>query len=195
MTGTTIDRATPERPLPRQGGGPYPMGLMSLLATVAMLFAAFTAALLVRRTGTDWTALALPPIVWLNTAMLLAASVTVELARAGARRGAQTALYRQLRLAAALGVLFLVGQVLAWRSLAAQGVFLPSSPHAAFFYMLTAVHGAHVLGGIGALAYTLRRARHGAYSPTRYTGLTHTAIYWHFVGGVWAYLLVTLSVL
>jgi cytochrome c oxidase subunit 3 len=82
----------------------------------------------------------------------------------------------------------------AWKALIAQGVFLPSSPHAAFFYMLSAVHGAHVIGGLGALGWTLNRAFRGAYTATTHTGLTHAAIYWHFVGALWIYLLILLSV-
>ncbi len=174
--------------------GPYPMGLMGVLATVAMLFAAFTAAILVRRTGTDWTRVALPTIVWLNTGLLVASSVALERARAQLRRGASDHV-SWLGTAGVLGGLFLAGQVVAWRTLAAQGVFLPSSPHASFFYMLSAVHGLHVLGGLGALIYTLRRALTGVYTTTNYDGLTHAAIFWHFVGAVWIYLLVLLSTL
>ena len=89
----------------------------------------------------------------------------------------------------------LAGQMVAWRSLAAQGVFLPSNPHAAFFYMLSAVHGLHVVGGLGALTWTLRRAAGGAYTASNHDGLTHAAIFWHFMGGVWIYLLALLSTL
>lgn len=171
------------------------MGLMAILATVTMLFAAFTAALLVRRTGTDWTPVPLPPIVWANTVVLIASSAAVELARAAVRREVSRLPARWLAIASLLGVLFLAGQVVAWRMLAARGVFLPTNPHAAFFYMLSAVHGAHVLGGLAALTCTLRRTIRGAYTPARYTGLTHAAVFWHFVGGVWVYLLVLLSTL
>ena len=171
------------------------MGLMAILATVAMLFAAFTAALLVRRTGTDWSPVRLPPIVWINTALLVASSAAVELARASVRRAGVFGPVRWLAIASLLGTLFLAGQVIAWLTLAARGVFLPTNPHASFFYMLSAVHGAHVLGGIGALAWTLRRATCGAYTAGHHVGLTHAAIFWHFVGGVWVYLLVVLSTL
>lgn len=178
-----------------QRAGPYPMGLIAILATAAMLFAAFTAALLVRRTGGDWARVDLPPIVWLNTTLLLASSAAVELARGAVRLGAPPLASARLATGGVLGVLFLAGQILAWRALAAGGGFLPSSPYAAFFYMLSAVHGAHVLGGLAALGWTLRRMMRGAYSPTGHAGLTHAAIFWHFVGGVWIYLLVVLSTL
>jgi len=176
--------------------GPYPMGLMVLLATVTMLFAAFTAAILVRRTGTDWAPVVLPQILWLNTILILGSSVVLEAARKSVRSGSNLRHSKQrMALAGILGVAFLGGQIAAWNTLAANGVFLPSSSHAAFFYMLSAVHGAHVLGGIGALIWTYRRLLEGRYSPAEYTGLTHAAIYWHFVGIVWLYLLIILSTL
>jgi len=126
--------------------GPYPMGLMAILATVAMLFAAFTAALLVRRTGTDWVPVELPMIVWINAVVIAASSVLVEISKRTLRHGDDVYSPVWLAMGSVLGVFFLVGQWVAWRALIAQGVFLPSSPHAAFFYMLSAVHGAHVLG-------------------------------------------------
>lgn len=178
-----------------QTTGPYPMGLMSVLATVAMLFAAFTAAILVRRTGTDWDPVTLPPIVWLNTVALVVSSVLVERARAAIRHDAAPRAVLHLGSAFVFGVVFLVGQLATWQALARQGVFLPSSPHASFFYMLSAVHGLHVIGGLGALAWTRRRAASGAYGAANSAGLLHTAIYWHFVGLIWAYLLVVLVTL
>ena len=174
--------------------GPYPMGLMAILATVAMLFAAFTAALLIRRTGADWRPVELPLIVWFNAGAIVASSVLVEFSKRalGDRDGVHTPVW--LAMGSVLGFLFLAGQWVAWRALIAQGVLLPTSPHAAFFYMLSAVHGAHVLGGLGALTWTLNRAFGGAYTAASHAGLDHAAIYWHFVGALWVYLLILLSV-
>lgn len=188
----TIHRGGAHTPTP---SGPYPMGLMSLLATVTMLFAAFTAAILVRRTGIDWQRIELPFVVWVNTGVLVLSSVWVERARGSIKRDLTRRAVAQLQGAAVLGTLFLAGQLVAWYALLRQGVFLPTNPHASFFYMLSAVHGAHVLGGVGALAWTLRRARQGSYAPKRYVGLAHAATYWHFVGIVWLYLMALLITL
>ena len=173
--------------------GPYPMGLMAILATVAMLFAAFTAALLIRRTGADWTPVELPMIVWVNAVVIVASSVLVELSKRALRSDDGIDAPVWLAMASVLGLVFLAGQWMAWRALIAQGLLLPSSPHAAFFYMLSGVHAAHVLGGLGALGWTLRRAFGGCYTASSHGGLTHAAIYWHFVGGLWVYLLMLLS--
>jgi cytochrome c oxidase subunit 3 len=170
--------------------GLYPAGLAAVIVTVVMLFTAFTAALIVRRTGSDWAPIVLPPILWANTAALILSSIAVE----RATRAAAGYAVLWLRAAVLLGVLFLAGQIGAWRALAADGLGLASNPHAAFFYMLTAVHGTHVVGGLAALGWTLRRARNGAYRDDR-TGLAHAAFYWHLVGGVWCWLLALLLVL
>ena len=143
-----------------------------------MRITAFTASYLVRRTGADWKPIALPTLVWINTIVLLAGSVTMEFAR---RSRAQDR-WTWLAATTFLGFLFLAGQVFAWIRLADAGVFLQSSPHASFFYMLTAVHGAHLLGGLAALAFALRRPDLAG----------KCALYWHFLGAVWVWLLVLL---
>lgn len=144
--------------------------LPAFLATVVMLFAAFTAAYMIRRTGSDWRAVPLPRILWVSTAFVLAGSVTVEAAR---RTGGR----RWLLATILLGAAFLAGQLLAWRTLAAEGITLPSGPHGAFLYMLTAVHGVHLAGGLLALLFAF--AGRAALAPC--------AVYWHFVGAVWLY--------
>ena len=174
--------------------GLYPIFLLALLATVTMLFAALTAAILVRRTGSDWVAVQLPGIVWANALVILASSALLELARRSLRMDDASRAPVWLGLSAVTGVAFLVGQLMAWSALMGQGVFLPTSPHAAFFYMLSAVHGAHVLGGLGALGWTLRNALAGAYSADQHRGLSHTAIYWHDLGAIWIYLLLILRI-
>ncbi len=164
------------------------LGLWALLATLSMLFAGFTSAYLVRRAGVDWRPIALPTILWFNTALLLSSSLTVEVARASLRRGRSEALKGWLFGTTLLGLAFLVGQLFAWRQLAAQGIYVPTSPHSSFFYMLTAVHGAHLVGGLGALLYVLRRAWRYRSTQRERNTLGLCAAYWHFVDGLWVYL-------
>ncbi len=154
----------------------HELTLFAFLATAVMLFAGFTAAYLIRRTAADWRAVALPTVFWLNTAVLLASSVTVELAR---RTGSQP----WLAVTLALGLAFVAGQVLGWGRLAAEGIYLPTYPHSAFLYVLTAVHGVHLLGGLAALGYVAARRR----TPRL------AAAYWHFADGAWLYLLILLT--
>jgi cytochrome c oxidase subunit III len=87
----------------------------------------------------------------------------------------------------ALGALFLVGQFAAWRQLAAQGVFLVTNPSSSFFYLLTALHGLHLLGGIVALLYVTYRPWQRS-RITQSTAADLVSIYWHFMDGLWIFL-------
>lgn len=156
---------------------PIPMGLVAFMGTVVMLFTAFTASYLIRRTGTDWQALAMPGLVWVNAGLIVLSSATLEAAR---RRDRGFWIGATVLLALA----FVAGQTMAGAQLAAQGVFLQTNPHASFFYVLTGIHGAHLLGGIGALL--------GAWARPAILGTA--AAYWHFMGGLWIYLLILISV-
>lgn len=179
------------------------LGVWMFLATVTMLFAAFTSAALVRRSGTDWAPIALPSILWLNTLLLAASSGLLEAGRWAARRGAPGRARAGVALAVALGLAFLVGQLTAWRSLANQGVYLPVSPHSSFFYILTGLHGLHLVAGLVVLLYMLTRL----YRSSRMAGAGNSAAcewdasagpgatFWHFLGVLWLYLFVMLSVL
>jgi len=193
MTTTAWSPERAHRPYePPQQTGAYPILLLSVVATVAMLFAAFTAALLIRRTGSDWVPVVLPSVAWVNLLVLFASSAAIEAARSAAARGQPTHTSAWLGLGVLFGFLFLSGQIAAWWRLAEAGVFLPTSPHASFFYMLSAVHGAHVLGGLGAISWMLRRWS-GSFDQAARRSLSQVAIFWHFVGAVWLYLMILLT--
>jgi cytochrome c oxidase subunit 3 len=161
------------------------------IAAITMSFAALTSALVVRQgAGSDWEHFQLPPILFLNTLVLLGSSVTMHRSRSLA--AASGALF-WLFLTLALGLLFVAGQVVAWRYLAAQGLFLATSPSSAFFYVFTALHALHVLGGLGGLGYTIARVRRRVDSGSQRV-LATAAVYWHFMDGLWLYLLLVLAV-
>jgi cytochrome c oxidase subunit 3 len=159
-----------------------------------MLFIGFTSAYMIRRTSLDWRPLRAPGILWANTAALAASSVALEAARKRLREWDLRGVFPWVAATGALGVLFLGGQVLAWRMLAAQGVFLATNPHSSFFYMLTGLHGLHLLGGLAWFAVVLVSVRRMDYTPGE-DGLRLFATYWHFLAALWAYLLVLLFVL
>lgn len=171
----------------RQPVVPARTGVWAGIAAITMMFAAFLSALLVRRGEADWVHVPLPPILYVNTLLLLASSATLERARA---RPAPAV--RWLSLTLALGLLFVAGQILAWRALAAQGLFLASSPASAFFYLLTAVHGTHLLGGIVALVYVRHRAQRDP-GPGTAGALGAASGYWHFLTALWVCLLLILT--
>lgn len=183
------------------------VGLWILLVAVTMLFIAFTVSYLSRRSAPDWTSVPLPGILWVNTAILLLSSAVLEWARRSGARGEVDTMRRRLALAGGLGVVFLLGQIAAWRALAAAGVFMSTSPHSAFFYLLTAVHGLHLLGGLGGLGYALARtsgasgAGSGRSTGTGAAGsvaavpaLEGATLFWHFLAALWLYVLLIISV-
>jgi cytochrome c oxidase subunit 3 len=177
---------------------PARTGVWVGIAAIAMSFAAYTSAMIVRQGGApDWQHISVPPILYLNTLVLLASSGTLELGRRLMERDAQWRTPatsrgpRWLTVTLGLGLLFLAGQLVAWRQLAAEGLYLNTGPSSGFFYVLTALHGVHLLGGITALVYALRRVRiAAAYSPSGV--LDATAVYWHFMDVLWLYLLLLL---
>jgi cytochrome c oxidase subunit 3 len=171
----------------------YYTGLSLALLGILMFFMALVSAYIVRKgLGGDWQVVELPRILWLNTLVLVVSSATVETARRAVARGDGLAFLRWWGVTTLLGLGFLAGQVVAWRELAARGVFLASNPASSFFYLLTAAHGAHLLGGILALTYVLRRSRTGFRRVTPAVAAELAAIYWHFMDGLWVFLLLLL---
>jgi cytochrome c oxidase subunit 3 len=180
---------------------PSSTAIWVVLFAVTMMFAAFTSALIVRKgSSLDWQSFTLPSILYLNTFLLLISSVTLEVARRRVtafmgglknqvpeNQSDTPALWLYITLF--LGLLFVAGQYLAWKQLAAQGMYLATNPSSSFFYVLTAMHALHVVGGLGGLVYVIRKLNK---STLRRNALVATARYWHFMGGLWVYLLVLL---
>jgi len=175
---------------------PASTGIWVILAAIGMTFAALTSALVVRKGGaTDWHHFTLPSILYLNTLILLASSLTLEVSRkrvaafmaAGKVGLANPApwLYATL----GLGLAFVAGQYVAWRQLNAQGLYLATNPSSSFFYVFTAAHALHLIGGLGGLARVI--AKFNSASLRRAT-LDATSRYWHFMDVLWVYLLLLL---
>lgn len=158
------------------------------MAGIMMFFMALTSSLLVRKgLGNDWVAFSFPHVLWLNTLLLLASSITIQVARGHLHNHEKAAFKRWWSVTTGLGVLFLAGQFLAWRQLASQGVFLVTNPSSSFFYVLTAAHGLHLFGGIVALLYVSYRN----WQRSRISQVTATdvaSIYWHCMDGLWIFL-------
>ncbi len=171
---------------------PAQLGMWVFLATVTMLFAAFTSAYIIRRSAADWVPVALPAVLWANTLVLVASSVTLEAARSRVERHrAGAALW--LGITAVLGVLFVAGQLAGWRRLAEQGVFVPTSPHSSFFYILTGLHALHVAGGLALLVFVAVVAWRGVEPPRLGRLVRLCTTYWHFLGGLWIFLFLVLA--
>jgi cytochrome c oxidase subunit 3 len=170
------------------------LGLWLFLGTVSMLFIGFTSAYLVRRASADWMPLRPPVLLWVNTAALALSSLTLEGARRHMRRRDHSAVSTWIGATGVLGLLFVIGQVGAWKALAAQGIFLSTNPSSSFFYLLTGVHVVHVAAALIWYAAVYARVQRRRYEPGT-DALALFATFWHFLAGVWAYLLFVLFVL
>jgi cytochrome c oxidase subunit 3 len=161
---------------------------------IVMTFAALTSAMIVREgVALDWQHFQLPKILYLDTVILFFSSWTLETALSKLKEGENrfSAGMTWLAVTLALGGMFVIGQVVAWRVLAGQGLFLATNPSSSFFYVFTAAHALHLVGvilGLGYLIYKLNRTR----SAARTTGIRATSLYWHFMDGLWVYLFVLL---
>jgi cytochrome c oxidase subunit 3 len=166
------------------------LGLILGLVSCTVLFAGLLAATATRRaSGSDWVSLKIPPLTWLNTAFLLAGSAALEVSRRRLRAGRRVAFARLWMTGTALGALFLAGQILVWRQLAAAGVYVGSNPGSGFFYVLTAAHGAHVAGGFAALLYVGVQAVRWRLGAAKRTTADVSACFWHYLDVLWLVLL------
>jgi cytochrome c oxidase subunit 3 len=178
---------------------PARTGVWIGVLAISMSFAAITSAMIARAGGAlDWERFQLPPILYANTLLLLLSSWTIEAARSRLPAGERShaiggTAVPWLALTLTLGLMFIAGQVLAWRALAAQGLFLATSPSSSFFYLFTALHALHLLGGVMALGYALYRLR-TTVGPAAGDALGAAALYWHFMTCLWLYLLLLLTI-
>jgi cytochrome c oxidase subunit 3 len=182
------NRGRPKQPSPRR----YYTGVTLAILSILMFFMALASAFIVRRgSGNDWVPVHIPPILWANTAVLLFSSFTLELARRRLAKddlGGFRALWASTTL---LGLLFVAGQVAAWRQLLMQGIFVATNPGSSFFYIFTGLHGVHLLGGVGALLYVALRNFDKA-KVSRPVAAEIAGHYWHFMDALWVFLLLLL---
>jgi cytochrome c oxidase subunit III len=163
---------------------------------ITMSFAAFTSALYIRQASTDWTHIATPRILFLNTFFLILSSALLEMSRRTLRPDSQSQAADRakggllLAVSLLLGVLFVIGQYSAWRQLRAQGLYLATTPNSSFFYLLTGAHALHLLGGLAALIYLYAHLAVGR--GVRRNLLNGVVTYWHFMAILWLYLLLVI---
>ncbi len=168
----------------------YKLGVWVGMGGILMFFAALTSAMIVRQgLSGDWLPFSLPPVLYVSTAVLVLSSFTIERARKELLQSNPDALRRWVNVSACLGLAFLACQLLGWQALSGRGIYLASNPASSFYYLLTAGHGAHLLGGIAALGYIWARVRGSRPWPTRVAAVEATALYWHFLDVLWIYIL------
>jgi cytochrome c oxidase subunit 3 len=185
------------RPVLVEPGRRFRTGAWVVIAGIVMLFTALTSAYIVRSASSnDWQPIAMPKVLWLSTGLIVISSITMEISRRSLKQRRDAGYGRWLVITLVLGLVFLASQLLAWRQLVRQGVYMASNPFNSFFYLFTAAHGLHLLGGIlalGCLLLRTARKRDTVEGELRRVGAADAAtIYWHFMDGLWVALFLLL---
>jgi cytochrome c oxidase subunit III len=176
------------------GVPPARIGLWILLAVITSLFGLFISAYWMRmgHAHGDWNRLAVPRLLWLNTVLLILSSAGMQWARSAATKGPADQVRVALIAGGVLALAFLAGQLLAWRQLSASGYFMVSGPASAFFYLLTGVHGLHLLGGLLVWGKTVVRMARGVELIDLRLSVELCTVYWHYLLLVWLVLFAVL---
>ena len=182
---------------PDSKGTRYRIGMWVGLASIAMMFTSLSSAYIVRSgSATDWLPLRIPRVMFASTVLILLSSVTIEVARRKLKQSLADAYSKYLLLTGILGLAFLGSQLVSWRQLASQGIYVSSHPHSSFFYLLTGAHAIHLAGGLLALGFlwlrSLRKSEEKAFVGQRQATADAVSIYWHFMDGLWIYLFLLL---
>ena len=175
-------------PPPRRFSTAIAIGMISILMFFMALASAF---LVLRRSNEAWVTVHLPRILWANTVILLGSSFALERARKRLSLGDFLGFRKVWFATTLMGFLFVAGQLVAWRQLVAQGVYIASNQASSFFYIFTGAHAVHLLGGVAALLFV---ALHNFEKSQVSTSLAAeiTSYYWHFMDGLWVFLFVLL---
>lgn len=164
---------------------PAYLGLKVFLAVVTVIFSLLIVTYAGRMGLGDWRPLHEPWLLWPNTVVLILSSIALHWAVVNARRGNADGLRLGLFAGGVLAVIFLVGQLAAWRQLLALGYYASTNPANAFFYLITGLHGLHLLGGLVAWGRTMAKVRRGYEIARLGVSVELCAIYWHFLLAVW----------
>lgn len=175
-------------PAPRRYSTALAIGIISILMFFMALASAF---IILRRSSEAWVVVHLPRILLANTLILVASSFTLERARSRLALADVSGFRKFWSLTTVLGFLFVAGQLVAWRQLVAQGLYISSNQASSFFYIFTGAHAVHLLGGVAALLFvSLRNFKKSQISISAAAEIT--SYYWHFMDGLWIFLLALL---
>jgi len=179
--------------------GKLRVGMWFLLVIVLMTFGSLITAYIVLATNktVEWKPFSLPFQVWISTALILASTFTIEVARRKIYQNRQSEAKNWLLATTVLGAAFIASQLMVWFRLWRFGVYVQSNPYAGLFYILTAIHAVHVLGGVIGLGYIVLRSWYKTLDKEellrRQTSATVVSWYWHTMDGLWIVLLALLA--
>ncbi len=165
----------------------YRLAIRLTIISITMLFLALSSAYIFNRARLQ--PIATPPVLWVSTGLILISSITMEMARRALRRRLENKFRLWTTATMLLGLAFLGAQITLWMHLTASGFYVNRNQHSGYAYIFTGLHGAHLIGGLVALAYVTLRDRRRWTAVRRRFSVDATALYWHFLDGLWIYLL------
>ncbi|MCB0529739.1 MAG: cytochrome c oxidase subunit 3 [Saprospiraceae bacterium] len=170
---------------------PHKFALWVGIASIMMMFGAFTSAYVVRRSAGNWLEFKLPDIFFFNTVVIILSSVTLHYAYRSFKKGNEKLFKALLLTTFVLGISFVILQYKGWEALNTIGATFTINPSSSFIYVISGLHAAHVLGGVAALLVALAHAFILPFKPTvrRRQRLELVVQYWHFVDVLWVYLI------
>ena len=171
---------------------PKKFAMWLFLASVGMLFAAFTSAYIVRQAEGNWVYFELPRLFYYTTFIILLSSVTMQWAYGSAKKDNLDRVKLLVAMTSILGLVFLAGQVLAWGELVRMSVYLVGNPSGSFLYVLTGLHGLHLVSAIIFLLVVLNSTWNYKVHSKNLAQMEMCTTYWHFLSGLWLYLFVFL---
>lgn len=171
---------------------PKKFALWIFIGSVVMVFAALTSAYMVRQADGNWMLFDLPDLFWITSVIILVSSGTMHWAYLAAKRDNLQATKIAISITTVLGIAFLIGQFLAWGELVKRNVYLVGNPSGSFVYVLSGLHGMHIIGGVVFLLIVLVAVFRYKVHSKNLALVEMCATYWHFLDGLWLYLFVFL---
>ena len=171
---------------------PKKFALWLFIVSVIMIFAALTSAYIVRQAEGNWLLFDLPQLFWINSGVILMSSISMHWAYLAAKRDNLESVKIATAITTILGVAFLVGQYLAWGALVENSVYFVGNPSGSFVYVLSGLHGLHIVSGVIFLMVLLGSTMKYKVHSKNMNQIEMCATYWHFLGGLWLYLFIFL---
>lgn len=181
-----------EEPKKTLAMNPKKFAMWLFIGSVVMLFASLTSAYIVRQAEGNWLYFELPSILTVSTVVILLSSITMQWAYWSAKKDKVEMVKILVTVTSVLGLAFLVLQFEGWKALVANQVYLVGNPSGSFLYVITGLHGLHLISAIVFLLIVLVSTYRYRVHSKNLTQIEMCTTYWHFLGGLWLYLFVFL---
>ncbi|MHA8067157.1 cytochrome c oxidase subunit 3 [Aquirufa sp. ROCK2-A2] len=178
----------PMEPAPTRSVNPKIFTMWLFIVSIIMLFAAFTSAYLVRKAEGNWVEFKLPNLFWISTGILALSSISMQFALSAAKKDQFNALRTSISITFVLGLLFLILQYYGWIQLVEMNVYFVGNPSGSFVYVLSGLHGLHLISGLIVLLVALVAAFKLKINAKALTQIKICSTYWHFLDALWIYL-------